>query len=143
MTLLAQLRLLCTSLLALLVLGTLPDTSLAQEETVLTNGQQEYLSYCATCHGTDARGSGPIADFLTIRPPDLTQLRKRNNGEFPFWSVFRTIDGREEVRAHGAREMPVWGAHFLSEEGGHPLNDNIVIGRILGLVYYIRSIQEQ
>ena len=149
MTTLVHLRLFRPVLFALLMVGTLASPSLAQqeteetEETVLSNGKQEFMSYCATCHGTDARGKGPIADFLTIRPSDLTQLRKRHNGEFPFWSVFRTIDGREEVRAHGAREMPVWGSHFLSEEGGHPLNDNIVIGRILGLVYYLRSIQEQ
>ena len=136
-------RLVCTSLFALTVLGTLPDIGLAEEEIVLADGQQEYLSYCASCHGTDARGTGPMADVLTIPPPDLTQLRKRNNGQFPFWRTFRAIDGREEVRAHGIRAMPVWGSHFLIEEGSHPLKENVVIGRILGLVYYLRSIQEQ
>ena len=26
-----------------------------------TNGQQMYTSYCAPCHGADARGRGPVA----------------------------------------------------------------------------------
>lgn len=119
-----------------------PGLSLAQEEVVLANGKLEYQAYCATCHGPQAKGDGPMADFLTIRPTDLTQLRKRNNGQFPFWRIYRIIDGREEVRAHGVRAMPVWGSYFLMEEGGHPLDENLVIGRILGLVYYLRSLQE-
>jgi mono/diheme cytochrome c family protein len=128
----------------LLLLGvwTLPAASLAQEESLLSDGQKEYLAYCASCHGTDAKGTGPMGSVLTIPPPDLTQLRKNNDAQFPFWRVFRAIDGREEVRAHGVRAMPVWGSHFLLEEGGNPMNENIVIGRILSLVYYLRSIQE-
>lgn len=127
-----------------LVVWTLPAASLAQEEGegLLSGGHQEYLGYCASCHGTDAKGTGPMGNFLTIPPPDLTQLRKNNDAQFPFWRVFRAIDGREEVRAHGVRAMPVWGAHFLLEEDGNPMNENIVIGRILSLVYYLRSIQE-
>lgn len=121
---------------------TLPAVSLAQEADLLSDGQKEYLAYCASCHGTDAKGTGPMGNFLTIPPPDLTQLRKNNDAQFPFWQVFRAIDGREEVQAHGVRAMPVWGSHFLLEEDGNPMNENIVIGRILSLVYYLRSIQE-
>lgn len=131
-----------TGVLFFLGAWTLPAPSLAQESGVLSGGHQEYLGYCATCHGTDAKGAGPMGNFLTVPPPDLTQLRKNNEAQFPFWRVFRAIDGREEVRAHGIRAMPVWGSHFLLEEGGNPLNENIVIGRILSLVYYLRSIQE-
>ena len=130
------------SFLSLALFWSLPATSFAVEEVILTNGKLEYQHYCASCHGEKAKGDGPMAEFLVIKPVDLTQIRKRHKGRFPFWRLYRTIDGREEVRAHGMRAMPIWGSRFLTEEGGHPLNENIVIGRILGLVYYLESIQE-
>ncbi|MCS6926357.1 MAG: c-type cytochrome [Candidatus Binatia bacterium] len=119
------------------------STGLAQEDAVLTNGREEYRIYCASCHGEQGRGNGPMADILTVVPADLTQLRRKNGGEFPFWRVYKIIDGRDIVRGHGARNMPVWGAEFLREEGGGYLDEDRVIGRILALVYYLQSIQEQ
>ena len=130
-------------LLAAVLLWITAGTGLAQEEGVLTNGRLEYLGYCATCHGIGAKGDGPMGSLLAIPPADLTTLSKNNKGQFPFWRIYRIIDGREEVRAHGIRAMPVWGAHFLTEEGGHPLSENLVIGRILGLVYYLQSLQKK
>lgn len=112
------------------------------QEVVLTSGQLEYQQYCASCHGRDGKGKGPMADLLRTAPADLTQLSKKNGGQFPFWRVYRTIDGREEVMAHGTRGMPVWGAHFLTQEGGQPLDEHRVLGRILALVYYLESIQK-
>jgi len=133
--------------LAGVVVGTLlwalPGVGLAQEEVVLTKGQREYHAYCATCHGAQGKGDGPLSTILTVVPADLTQLRKKNDGEFPFWRVYKIIDGRDMVRGHGARNMPVWGAHFLMEEGGGYLDEDRVIGRILALVYYLQSIQEK
>lgn len=132
-------------LLVLLVMLTwlLPPPGLAQEETVLSNGKEEFLGYCASCHGVSGAGNGPMAGILTTKPADLTQLRKKHDGQFPFWRVYRIIDGREEVMAHGVRHMPVWGTHFLLEEGGGPATGERVIGRILGLVYYLQSIQQK
>jgi mono/diheme cytochrome c family protein len=120
-----------------------PQRGLPQEQDVLMNGQREYHYACAICHGPDGSGSGAMATLLRTPPPDLTQLRKKNNGQFPFWRVYRMIDGREEVMAHGARTMPVWGARFLSEVGGGPLDEELVLGRILSLVYYLESLQDQ
>jgi cbb3-type cytochrome c oxidase subunit III len=120
-----------------------PTFGLPQEQDVLMNGQREYQYSCAVCHGQDGSGSGPMAQLLKKSPPDLTQLRKNNRGQFPFWRVYRMIDGREEVMAHGTRTMPVWGAHFLSEAGGGPLDEDRVLGRILSLVYYLESLQDQ
>jgi mono/diheme cytochrome c family protein len=111
------------------------------QEVVLTSGQLEYQSYCASCHGRDGKGKGAMADLLRAVPADLTQLNKKHGGQFPFWRIYGTIDGREEVMAHGSRTMPVWGAHFLTEAGGQPLDEQRVIGRILALVYYLESIQ--
>ena len=120
-----------------------PYGSLAQEQAVLTNGQREYQQSCAVCHGKEGRGNGPMAELLKKSPPDLTQLRKKNGGQFPFWRVYRMIDGREEVMAHGTRTMQVWGAHFLGEAGGGPLEEDRVLGRILSLVYYLESLQDK
>ena len=120
-----------------------PGRGLAQDQVVLTNGQREYQQYCSVCHGKEGKGDGPMANLLKKQPPNLTQLTKKNNGQYPFWRVYRTIDGRDEVMAHGSRTMPIWGAHFLVQEGGKPLDDNLVLGRILSLVYYLESIQQK
>ena len=37
-------------------------------------GKSEFQSSCASCHGTDAKGKGPVSDQLKIPPPDLTVL---------------------------------------------------------------------
>jgi mono/diheme cytochrome c family protein len=115
----------------------------AQEQVVLTSGKLEYQQYCTSCHGKDGKGGGPMADLWKNPPADLTQLSKKNKGQFPFWRVYRTIDGREEVVAHGLRAMPIWGSRFLMEEGGSPLDEHTVLGRILALVYYVESLQQK
>lgn len=120
-----------------------PHRVAAQEQVVLTSGKLEYQDYCATCHGPAGKGNGPMSELWKKSPADLTQLSKKNNGQFPFWRVYRTIDGREEVVAHGPRAMPVWGARFLIQEGGAPLDEHTVLGRILALVYYVESLQER
>ena len=83
-----------------------------QETEVIAGGELEYQNHCAICHGVDGKGHGIMAKFLTISPSDLTQIAKKNAGRFSFWQVYRVIDGREEIRAHGTREMPIWGLDF-------------------------------
>ena len=39
--------------------------------------------YCATCHGRDGKGNGPVAAALKVVPPDLTRLARDNGGAFP------------------------------------------------------------
>ena len=108
----ATILILAASLLRPSVLAT------AQEMEVVAGGELEYQNHCAVCHGVDAKGQGIMAKYLNLKPTDLTQLSKRYAGKFPFWQIYRTIDGREEVRGHGVREMPVWGPRFRSEAGG-------------------------
>jgi hypothetical protein len=82
-----------------------------------------------------------MAELLRItRPADLTQIRKKNGGQFPFWRMYRVIDGREEVSGHGARDMPIWGGQFRIMQGG---NEDAVRGRIWQLIYYLQSIQKE
>lgn len=86
-----------------------------------------------------------MARLLVLQPTDLTQLRKKSQGEFPFWHVYRVIDGRELIGGHGSRAMPLWGFVFQVEEGanGSLSQEDVVRGRIRQLVYYLESIQEK
>jgi hypothetical protein len=58
-------------------------------------GKSEYQPSCATWHGKDGKGNGPVGAELKVPPPDLTVLAKKNNGVFPFNSVYELIDGAE------------------------------------------------
>ena len=107
-------------------------------------GQREYMTACASCHGESGMGNGPVAEYLSVIPPNLTELAKRNDGEFPYLDVFMIIDGRTGIGPHGS-DMPVWGDVFK----GHEMEANtdfgaetIVRGRILSLVKYLESIQQ-
>ena len=46
-------------------------------------GKIEYQSNCASCHGMDAKGDGPVSKELKTHPTDLTLLAKKNKGVFP------------------------------------------------------------
>jgi mono/diheme cytochrome c family protein len=124
-----------------LPLGNEPTS--AQEMEVIAGGEIDYQNYCAVCHGVDARGQGLMSKFLTVRPADLSQLKKKNSGVFPFWQTYRVIEGREEVRGHGSREMPIWGDRFRSQAGGNDSGSRAqASGRLIGLVFYLQHIQE-
>src|SRR5262245_29004580 len=65
-------------------------------------GRDLYREYCAVCHGTDAKGGGPMAGSLKTGPADLTKIAVRNQGQFPFLKVQRIISGDEAMSAgHG------------------------------------------
>ena len=81
-------------------------------------------------------------NLLAVKPPDLTQLRKRHSGKFPFWQMYGVIDGRQEIMAHGSRDMPIWGDVFIHQDGDTIVEQSRAIGRILQLLYYLESIQE-
>ena len=128
-------------LMVTIVLWT-PTMSPGQETEVIAGGELEFQRSCASCHGQEGKGNGPMAKVLTVKPADLTQLSKGNGGTFPFWRVYGTIDGREQVQSHGPREMPIWGERFNKETSDHGSDArSLVAGRILGLVFYLRHIQ--
>ena len=77
-------------------------------------GKREYESNCAVCHGKLGKGDGPYAGMVDTKGgADLTQLAKKNGGVFPINKVTQTIDGRHLVKAHGPRDMPIWGIDYL------------------------------
>jgi mono/diheme cytochrome c family protein len=109
-------------------------------------GARDFRNYCAACHGMEGRGDGTMGEFLTLAVPDLTKLTKMNGGIFPAERITEVIDGRADVKVHGARDMPVWGDWFNSEaassENDRETRDIIVKERIDSLVGFIKSIQE-
>ena len=111
------------------------------EQEVTTAGKPVFEQYCATCHGRDAKGGGVASNLLTVKPADLTAISKRNNGTFPFWRIYGVVDGREEIKGHGTRDMPIWGAAFRAQATSSMTAQSQVRGRILELVYYLQSIQ--
>jgi mono/diheme cytochrome c family protein len=109
-------------------------------------GKREYDSNCANCHGLKGKGDGPYKPFLTKSPTDISTLSKRNAGIYPFHSVYAIIDGRQDVAAHGPRDMPVWGAQysFKSAEAYMDVpysSESYVRSRILALTEYISRLQ--
>ncbi len=80
--------------------------------TSAASGEEMYVSYCAACHGKDGKGQGPAAPALKSPPPDLTTLAKRNGGKYPAAHVSAILWGKEELAAHGSKDMPVWGPVF-------------------------------
>jgi mono/diheme cytochrome c family protein len=109
------------------------------EASTISAGATTFRHYCRTCHGTEARGDGPVAQYLTPKPADLTRIRERNKGEFPSEAVYDAIAGGKSVKGHGTSEMPVWGEAFREVQGGQ--NAEKVKERIEQLVAYLRSIQ--
>jgi len=102
------------------------------------SGHDMFMSYCAPCHGKDARGDGPAASALKIAPADLTILAKTNGGKYPANKVTSVLSGQTDLAAHGNKEMPVWGKVFWRMSGGH---EGEVQQRVANLNHYIESIQ--
>ena len=101
-------------------------------------GPALYRSYCATCHGTDGKGIGPMTQWLKIEAPDLTRIARREAGKFPLARIQRIIAGSENTtKGHGSREMPVWGPIFSQVANDQDFGKV----RIYNLAKYIEKLQ--
>lgn len=119
-------------------LGFLAARGGAQDPEMAARGRTTYRVYCQNCHGNLGKGDGRIADLMKVKVSDLTQLSQANGGTFPVERVQKAIDGREDVLAHGSREMPVWGQVFTDSSGEE--DSKVKIGNLLA---YLESIQEK
>jgi len=108
--------------------------------TSAASGQQMFNTYCATCHGPEGRGDGPVAVALKKAPADLSSLTIRNNGKFPDLDLFHSILGDGTIAAHGSKDMPVWGDVLKSLDGD---SSSMVRLRISNLIDYIKSLQRK
>jgi mono/diheme cytochrome c family protein len=130
----------------LMFLGT--SLAMAQEEnksikkspvqmTSAASGEEMFNTYCAVCHGKDAKGDGPAASELKIPPANLTLLARNHDGKYPGDYVAQVIqNGPRDAKAHGSKDMPVWGKVFSS------IGDSASVKqRIYNLSKYIESMQ--
>jgi mono/diheme cytochrome c family protein len=106
----------------------------------IAQGRVLYQQCCASCHGLKGEGDGPIARVLTTPPANLRQLSERYGNPLPAEQIARFIDGRADVKAHGPRDMPVWGIRFYPEAQG---SERQVKELIAKLVAYLQSIQTE
>jgi mono/diheme cytochrome c family protein len=131
-----------TRLTATILVSLMATGATAQD---FAEGAEIYARYCATCHGAEATGGGPMAPILVLQPPDLTQLSARNGGVFPTTRVVMRIDGRDPLVSHGS-PMPVYGDFFegdeavpLKAESGQPI---LTSRAVVDLVSYLESLQQ-
>jgi mono/diheme cytochrome c family protein len=117
----------------------LANAAFAQQERVTSvEGATLFKSYCAVCHGLDAKGGGPMASALKSKMPDLTKLAASKRGKFPLADVQQIISGEKESRkGHGTQLMPVWGPVFSQVDNDRDMGRV----RILNLAQYIESLQ--
>jgi mono/diheme cytochrome c family protein len=106
--------------------------------TPSNSGKEMFNSYCAVCHGKDAKGNGPAASAMKTAPTDLTTLAQKNGGKYPAPHVAAVIKGQATTASHGSQDMPVWGPLFSSISQGH---DAQVQQRITNLVDYVATLQ--
>lgn len=112
-------------------------------------GKREYMSNCVVCHGASGKGDGSYSDLLKKPASNLTLLKKSNGGVFPFERVYAVIDGRNVVKGHGERDMPVWGLDYSAATGKAaeyyvdvPYDTEMYVrSRILALIDYLDRLQ--
>ena len=121
-------------------------SSVAAQEADIEAGKNLFLNSCWQCHGLDAKGFGPMAEMLAIDTPDLTELSKRNGGEFPTETVARQIGGRSPLLAHGG-EMPIFGPSLDSDQNvtlrmksGQQLMTGVPLANV---IVYLESLQTE
>lgn len=124
----------------------LPVIAVAQQQRDI--GKQEYDTHCAVCHGLKGEGDGPYAGLTKQRVANLTTLAKANKGVFPFLRVYESIDGTNVVKAHGTRDMPIWGRDYSAIAAErYPdapyIPEALIRARILALTEYVYRLQEK
>jgi len=114
-----------------------PDSEKQRTLIRSVEGSDLYRAYCASCHGKNGKGDGPVAPVLKATVPDLTMITNNNGGTFPVARVRRIIKGEGIIASHGSREMPVWGPIFSQVE----VDVDRGPVRLENLVKYLESIQ--
>jgi mono/diheme cytochrome c family protein len=119
---------------------TAPGAAAGQEGAASVSGAYDYRVHCASCHGAEGKGDGPMVDNLRFHPPDLSQLSRRAGGSYPADRVQRVVDGRAPLKGHGGTDMPIWGDAFKNAETGY--DDGSVRRKIQGIVQYVKQLQQ-
>jgi mono/diheme cytochrome c family protein len=127
-------------LVAILLLSAcLPNAEQAEPPS----GAEDFVAYCAGCHGISGQGDGALAATLDRRPADLTGLAARNGGDFPTTRVMAKIWGYTGGQRGGA-VMPNFGPLLDSDlvpyDGGDGI-DTPTPARLVGIAEYLKTLQ--
>ena len=114
----------------------------AAQPTTTVQGNLLFKDHCAACHGMSGKGDGPAAAALKTPPANLTVLARNNNGKFPDLKIAHILESGSDLKAHGSKDMPIWGPIFLSMG---PAGAGSQIGRLreANLTAYLKSIQQK
>lgn len=105
-------------------------------------GAAFFADNCVACHGASARGDGPLAGNLAVKPSDLTQLARNNDGRFPETKTLAYIYGDPQEN-HLTRVMPNFGKEMAMDLVPVELDGALTpTPRVLAaLLVYLESIQ--
>ena len=134
-----NLRYLSLLLLAFLLSACSRSNTEAAVSTV--DAEALFVRNCANCHGLYGEGDGPAAATLSISPPDLRQIAKRNNGKFPRDAIVQIIDGRTLRDGHDLPGMPIWGALLAPADMPEAEAEVYASERVDALAKYLEGIQ--
>jgi len=118
----------------------LPSARTQDQSTVIPlNGARIFQNYCASCHGVNGNGDGPVAPALNAKVPQLTTLAQRNGGMFPADRVRNIIAGDRVSAAHVSWEMPICGPIF------HQIENDQDLGyvRLQNVTEYLNTLQQK
>ena len=107
-------------------------------------GETLFEENCVACHGTAGRGDGPLADGLSTKPADLTEIAARRDGVWPMLEIMSIIDGYSR-NTLPREDMPVF-EKFLDNEMVEFDTGNGVItlvpAKLVDIVEYLLSLQD-
>ncbi|MDO5621130.1 MAG: cytochrome c [Paracoccus sp. (in: a-proteobacteria)] len=107
------------------------------------SARNDFLQYCASCHGDSGKGNGPAAAAMNPQPSDLTRIAARHQGHFPKLQMFERVNGY----TMGATDshMPAFGdlldGPTISYDPGDG-NPTPMPARMVALVEYLQTIQQ-
>ena len=83
-------------------------------EASIVIGRERFTTFCAPCHGPEAKGgvTGPVATKF-IPPPDLTNAELQKQRTDGYWHSYIVV---------GGAVMPSYGEAVSSEEAWHIVN---------------------
>ena len=73
----------------------------AQEDPASTEAKHVlYQRYCGACHGPNGGGDGVVAQYMTPRPTDLSQIFKKHDNTFPFQGTMNILVAAKSTERH-------------------------------------------
>ena len=114
----------------------------APEEQTNT-ARNDYMTFCADCHGHSGKGDGPAAAGMTPKPVDITRLAATNGGKFNKLGAMQHITGYTMGRSESP--MPVFGDQLDGRTVMYDAGDGKPVAtsaRLVQLVEYVERMQK-